>query len=259
MVSYFLPLGGESRKAWGSETQDFWCCHGTLLQAHAMHHEAILFEQDKTLVLGQYIPFETHWNNVHISLKADMTQGLSIGQRFYSEQNQSIQLLNVSIPTHRPEAFIYMLELAGTGEFELRLRVPDWIGAEPELFLNDERILVQVNEGWVTLKRHWNHDQLRWVLPKTLHVIALPDAPEVVAFMDGPLVLAGLVNEERTLIGNIEAPTSLLQVDQEKHHSWWQTGTYRTKSQERNFRFIPLYEVTDETYCVYFPIKRATP
>ncbi len=77
--------------------------------------------------------------------------------------------------------------------------------------------------------------------------------------MDGPLVLAGLVNEERTLLVDIEKPPSLLQVDQEKHHSWWQTGSYRTKNQERNFRFIPLYDVSDETYCVYFPVRKPTP
>ncbi len=138
MVSYFLPLGGESRKIWGSETNDFWCCHGTLMQAHAIHHEAIVFEQHNSLVIGQYIPFETTWNNVHVSLKADVTQGLSLGQRFLVEQNQSIQLLDISIPAYRPEAFIYTLELEGEGDFELRLRVPDWVSGKPELYIIGE-------------------------------------------------------------------------------------------------------------------------
>src|SRR5665647_2082442 len=32
MVTYFLPLEGGARKVWGSPTEDFWCCHGTLVQ-----------------------------------------------------------------------------------------------------------------------------------------------------------------------------------------------------------------------------------
>ena len=34
MVTYFLPLRSGSTKKWGTPTDDFWCCHGTLIQAH---------------------------------------------------------------------------------------------------------------------------------------------------------------------------------------------------------------------------------
>jgi DUF1680 family protein len=33
LISYFLPLNAGAKKGWGSETNDFWCCHGTLVQA----------------------------------------------------------------------------------------------------------------------------------------------------------------------------------------------------------------------------------
>jgi len=36
MVSYFLPLSAGARKLWGTPTCDFWCCHGTLVQAHTV-------------------------------------------------------------------------------------------------------------------------------------------------------------------------------------------------------------------------------
>jgi DUF1680 family protein len=36
MIAYFLPLRAGSVKAWGTPTQDFWCCHGSLVQAHTM-------------------------------------------------------------------------------------------------------------------------------------------------------------------------------------------------------------------------------
>ena len=48
MISYFLPLNPGATKNqtnlprlektyWGSPTDDFWCCHGSLVQAHAAH------------------------------------------------------------------------------------------------------------------------------------------------------------------------------------------------------------------------------
>ena len=48
MVAYFLPMasgykkGGE--KGWGSETHDFFCCHGSLVQAQTRYMEDIYFE-----------------------------------------------------------------------------------------------------------------------------------------------------------------------------------------------------------------------
>jgi hypothetical protein len=30
---------------------------------------------------------------------------------------------------------------------------------------------------------------------------------------------------------------------------------YRTKNQERNFRLLPLYQILDQPYTVYFPVQ----
>jgi hypothetical protein len=57
------------------------------------------------------------------------------------------------------------------------------------------------------------------------------------------------------LFGDANNPETLLTPDQERHHGWWNTGYYRTLHQESGFRFIPLCDVRDETYTVYFPIR----
>lgn len=76
-----------------------------------------------------------------------------------------------------------------------------------------------------------------------------------VSFLDGPVVLAGLTAEERNLTGDPAHPATLLKTDRERNLSWWNSGYYRTASIDRSFRFIPLYEVKDESYTVYFSIK----
>ena len=40
MVSYWLPLHSGASKRWGHPARDFWCCHGTLVQAHGMYSSA---------------------------------------------------------------------------------------------------------------------------------------------------------------------------------------------------------------------------
>jgi hypothetical protein len=91
------------------------------------------------------------------------------------------------------------------------------------------------------------------VLPKTLTAEPLPDDPQTVAFMDGPVVLAGLVDEERALLGDPSNLTELLAPANEREWTTWQQG-YRTRGQARNFRLLPLYEVREQQYTVYFPI-----
>ncbi len=42
--------------------------------------------------------------------------------------------------------------------------------------------------------------------------------------------------------------------DNEREWRTWRPG-YRTQGQERGLRFLPLYEIVDERYTVYFPIQ----
>ena len=40
---------------------------------------------------------------------------------------------------------------------------------------------------------------------------------------------------------------------------WWHwLSGYRTRNQEQNIRFKPLYEITDEAYTVYFPVVQGS-
>ena len=95
---------------------------------------------------------------------------------------------------------------------------------------------------------------MRVELPKALSTCPLPDEPDTVAFMDGPVVLAGLCDEERMLYGDKDNPETMLTPDDEREWSTWKPG-YRTCNQERGFRFVPLYEIRDERYTVYFPVQ----
>ena len=127
------------------------------------------------------------------------------------------------------------------------------------------------------IRKAWSQDVIEIILPYKLTTCPLPDLPDTVAFMEGPKVLAGILGDgspnislktnengfpreiveslhEKTLYGNLSDPTSILIPDNERTPSHWRSG-YRTIDQLDNIRLIPLYEVRDQNYAVYFPIK----
>jgi hypothetical protein len=257
MVSYFLPLRSGSVKRRGTPTEDFWCCHGTLVQAHTMYPNHIFYQEGDNLVLAQYIPSQVELIRMGTGVR--------------------IKLSDDARPeaTYRPcsRAYTLTVECDQKLEFTLKLRLPWWISASPDITINGKRQAVAGGPStYAQIHRTWHNDTVRIVLPQNLTVSPLPDMPDTVAFMEGPVVLAGVLGcesanksagivsrgseviNERTLYCNKEDPTTILTPDDEREWSTWQSG-YRTLGQLQNIHFIPLYEIRDESYAVYFPIR----
>lgn len=264
MVSYFLEMGPGSQKNWGSATNHFWCCHGTLVQAHASYDHVIFHEDLNGLVVSQYIPSQMAWcfgdTNVQVSLSQRSQTGTTAMQKFHPEGLDAIQHVHSApIPRERPNRYVYELQIQSDHpvEFEVKLRVPWWVNGQPCITVNGEGHAVSSESGsFVRIQHVWHSDTITLEFPKVVKTVPLPDQPETVSFMDGPIVLAGLVDEERMLQADLNRPETILIPHNERHHSFWRDGSYRTVNQERNITFIPLLDVTDETYTIYFPIRK---
>jgi DUF1680 family protein len=239
MVAYFLPLHAGGVKRWGRPTEDFWCCHGTLVQAHSRHAYGAHYEDDEGLVLCQYIPTELAWQRDGSRVTVTLT-----------EDGQTAEV-------ERPNALAYRLTVKSDRpvEFTLKLRLPWWLAGAPAIAVNGTALdAPHAPSSFYGIRRTWHDDQLTIVLPKRLAAWPLPDRPDTVAFMDGPVVLAGLIDEERVLYGDCDHPESLLAPDNAREWAFWRTG-WHTYGQERNFRLLPLSEIGSEHYTVYFPIR----
>jgi DUF1680 family protein len=251
MVTYFLPMRSGSTKKWGTPTDDFWCCQGTLIQAHAAYPHHIFYEDGQALVLSQYIPCQLDWhaNGERVSLR------LSEGSQPESHR--------------RPRCRSYELQIdcAEPLEFPLKFRLPWWMNASPDISINGEKRVVAGNPStYAQVHQVWHHDKVQITLPYQLAASPLPDLPDTVAFMEGPVVLAAVLGNrtagiagdtfnESTLYYKKEAdPASILIPDNEREFTHWKIE-YRTRDQAKNLRFIPLYEIRDEAYAVYFPIR----
>jgi hypothetical protein len=181
---------------------------------------------------------------------------------------------------HRPSSTAYHLgvESERPAEFSLHLRLPWWVSGPAEVTVNGGVEAVEVRDGYLELRRTWSKDSVHLVFPKSLVSIPLPDEPDVYAFMDGPVVLAGLNPggssgsaaskahgsytarpnyriDGVTISGDAAHPESFLAADNEREWGYWR-GDYRTRGQAQNFRLIPLHEVRDEAFTLYFPVKK---
>jgi DUF1680 family protein len=269
MISYFLGVSGGSQKKWGSETDHFWCCHGTLIQANASYEQQIFLLDDQGVTVCQWLPatlnYKREKRTIRLTINQDGQHGLYPLNGWNLDGMRAITKVDTApIPSHRPDRFIYTITVScdQDTEFTLKLRLPWWVKESPVIKVNGmDRNLNsdQQSSTFVELHEVWKDGDTIYVeLPKSLTTEPLIGQPGTYAFLDGPIVLAGLVDEERMLLGNPEQPEKLLTPDRERNHSWWNPGYYRTNQQERGFRLIPLYEVKSEAYTVYFPIKSSS-
>jgi DUF1680 family protein len=252
MVAYFLPLHAGAKKEWGTPTADFWCCHGTLVQAQAMHNRYVYYQSDRSIAVAQYVP--------------SVLSTVMAGNKITVSQSFDPQTCNMSAPHlgddswNRPDQWVVNMQVDcdTPSAFELKVRIPWWLAGPAKIEVDGKAVPVTAKKSaFQSISRVWNHNKLMVTLPKNLWISPIPDMPNTVAFMDGPVVLAGLCDGERTLTGDIGNPNSILTPDRERQWGEWLFGQYRTIHQDKGIRFIPLYELTDEAYTVYFPVRKA--
>lgn len=250
MVAYFLPLAAGSRKVWGTPTNDFWCCHGSLVQAQSRHDRFIYYTDRAGLVVAQYIPSEVSWTWKGSPVRVSQTMLREADDhRVHLEED----------PQERPNHWVVQMQVEADqpAEFALKVRMPWWLRGKPVVTINGKQENVEASpSSFLSLRRVWNRDQVRIVLPKGLSASPLPDRPEMVAFMDGPTVLAALADQDVSLSGDPNAPEAMLVPDNEREWSNW-LGGYRTVNQGRNVRFLPLHAITDQAYTVYCQVRRS--
>ena len=139
--------------------------------------------------------------------------------------------------------------------WKLKLRIPSWCTEEPALTLNGKPVRAEKQDGYLEILRDWGEkDELDVFFPSRVVFERLEGAEELACAVDGPIVLAGLTEHDAGIKGDTDDPESLLLPEQAHTYGTfvWTQNEYLTRRQKENFRMIPLYEVMDEAYTVYF-------
>ncbi|WMJ89860.1 beta-L-arabinofuranosidase domain-containing protein [Anaerocolumna sp. MB42-C2] len=264
LLTYFLPLKAGAVKGWSSKTNDFYCCHGSLVQANAAHNDGIYYKKDSDLYICQFFNSDAEIvredNSVKILQRIDTLTGNHPITENHSltgsvTGSQKVNRFTYEYPGNPEKLADYFYIIADKEEaFTINIRVPWWITGTPVVLLNHKEIEYTRNEdGFISIHKLWKNDVIYIEFPKKLHTLPLPGKTNMVAFLDGPVVLAGLCKEEKTLYADISHPENILENDNEREWSYWQ-NTYRTIGQRENIAFVPLNSIGYDPYTVYFPI-----
>lgn len=248
MPAYFLPLGAGSRKKWGTRTRDFWCCHGTMVQAQTLYPELVWFTDGDKITVAQYIPseFTAEMNGANVTVSQTTGMKYYNDQAFFDEKDDgqmSRWLLKFSVKCDKPV------------RFTLSLRVPEWAKGV-ELEVNGKNTAAPVKDGWLDITADWQNDSVQVFFPSELRAETLPDMPELMSVVDGPIVLAGIIGSDCGITGADKLNEQFMPQREHTYGTFpWRQNSWRTRNQPQSVMFRPLYEVTDEEYTVYFTKK----
>ena len=169
MMLYFEPLRTGGKKEFSDSADSFTCCVGTGMEDHAKYTEDIYFQgADGSLYVNLFIPSILNWADKKIRVSQ---------QTAFPEKG----LTTLSIYTAAPVSF------------PLHIRWPWWATKGVTVKVNGQSVTAEKDgEGYITISRKWkNGDKIEAVFSMGLYTESMPDNPNRVAMLYGPLVLAG--------------------------------------------------------------------
>jgi DUF1680 family protein len=240
---YMVPVGRGVQHEYQNMLQSFTCCVGSGMENHALHGYGIYYESGDRLWVNLYAPSAAEWEaaGVRLEMNTDFPEG----------QSASLKLT-----------------LKSPRKFTLALRRPYWAGAGFGVKVDGRPIKdLPKPDSYVELSRTWKSgDTVDLTLPKTLREEPLPDNPNRLALMWGPLALAGDLGPEqhgrRGQDAGAEPPSAPAFVVAERPAEKWlkpaaaKPGTFRTAGVglSTDIDFVPFYRLPARRYAIYWDL-----
>jgi DUF1680 family protein len=168
MFTYFVSLKPGHFKTYSTPDSSFWCCVGSGMENHVRYGQGIYFHTNDDLFVNLFIPSELSWSEKGIRVRQETN---------FPKENTTQLTFEMDDPT-----------TAG-----LRLRHPRWAKGDLSVRVNGESVETESDPGsYLSLRRTWaSGDSVSVEFPMSLHTEPMPDDPQRVAVLYGPIVLAG--------------------------------------------------------------------
>ncbi|NJD10337.1 MAG: glycosyl hydrolase, partial [Gemmatimonadetes bacterium] len=250
--TYFQPTRPGYLKLYHTPVDSFWCCTGSGLENHAKYADSIYFEGDDALYVNLFIASEVQWR----------AKGITLRQTTSFPESEATRL---AITAEQPV------------RTTLHVRVPGWAEGAA-LTVNGRPWQGTVApRSFVALEREWRSgDVVELTLPMRLRTAPLPGDPARVAFVYGPVVLAGrlgraglfpgadILRNERTtgdilnvpvtvptLAGTAESVRAHVRKEPDAPLSFRTDGIGRPQ----DVALIPYYRLHHERYNIYWQLS----
>jgi DUF1680 family protein len=252
MVTYFQGNRPGYMKLYCTPVDSFWCCTGTGMENHAKYNDSIYFKGADSVYVNLFIP-----SVVRLRAGASLTQ---------TTQFPDVASTKLQWKTARP---------IGT---TVKLRHPHWCRTATVKINGKPFLKSREASSYIELKRVWHDgDVIELDLPMELRAIPLPGNERIVAFVCGPIVLAGALGNDgippggdltvnERLYGNVlntpftpptltGDPTTL--VSQAKPVGQHLAFDIPATGSSTSVRLVPYYKIAHERYVTYWELAPA--
>jgi len=163
---YFTPARPRHYRNYSAPNEAMWCCVGTGMENHGKYGQFIYTHVGNALYVNLFVASELNWKEKGVVLRQDT--------KFPYDETSRITITQ------------------GKGEFPLLVRYPGWVKpGQFKVSVNGKPVsIISGPSSYVAIDRQWKKgDVVEMTFPMHNSVKYLPNEPQYVALMHGPILL----------------------------------------------------------------------
>ena len=164
---YFTSARPRHYRNYSAPNEAMWCCVGTGMENHGKYGQFIFTKKADNLFVNLFVSSELNWKEKGVVLRQE---------------------------TNFPYSETSRLTIAeGKGQFTLQVRYPGWVKpGQFEVKVNGKPVsIVTGPSSYVAIDRQWKKgDVVEMTFPMHNSIKYLPNLPQYIALMHGPVMLA---------------------------------------------------------------------
>ena len=164
---YFTSARPRHYRNYSAPNEAMWCCVGTGMENHGKYGQFVYTHNGDALFINLFVASELNWKKKNILIRQETTFPYSESSRITIAQ--------------------------GRGKFAMQVRYPGWVKpGQFEVRVNGKPVTIVTGpSSYVTIDRQWKKgDVVELTFPMHNSVKYLPNLPQYIALMHGPIMLA---------------------------------------------------------------------
>ncbi len=170
---YFTPVRPRSYRVYSAPNEAMWCCVGSGMENHGKYNQFIYTHQNNSLYVNLFVASELNWREKGVQIEQETT--------FPYEEQTKLKITD------------------GSAQFKLMVRYPSWVNdGALKILVNGNPVKINSHpSSYVAIDRMWKAgDEVQVMLPMHTTIKHLPNVPEYIAIVYGPILLGAQTGTE---------------------------------------------------------------